>query len=55
MKKAINRLEDMNSKLENENNRLKLNIIDLNDSLGVGRFQVASKPKVPSFRGQTEN
>lgn len=39
-------MEDMNTKLENENNRLKLNIIDLNDSLGV---------KTPYFRGKARS
>lgn len=32
------RLEEQNAKLENENNRLKVNIIDLNDTIGVGNL-----------------
>lgn len=33
--KSAHRLEEQNAKLENENNRLKVNIIDLNDTIGV--------------------
>jgi hypothetical protein len=32
---TVKRLDEINGKLEKENNRLKLNIIDLNDALGV--------------------
>lgn len=45
----------MNSKLESENNRLKLNIIDLNDSLGVGSFHQANWTEVSRFRGQAQD
>lgn len=36
--KMLIKLEESNAKLENENNRLKVSIIDLNDNLGVGSY-----------------